>query len=169
MQGSPLHSWLSTPTGGLQNMSYYFICSFHCICCFYHLISSLLSFCPLIHLIFRLNHPSQFWIDFMLHWVSAQLLPIQRYLSFSLSLKWQLHPHSPSHHSFLFSSRHFSISEFLVHLFLYSLCRSWLRSKCHETGALMVLVTAVSYGLESSLVHNRCVLNICWIDEIINQ
>lgn len=112
-------------------------------------------------------------IDFILHWVSAQLLPIQGYLPFALGLKWQLHLHSPSHHSF-FNFHHgtfliFSESEFLVHLFLSYMCRPWLTSKYHDTGAWTVSVTAVFYGLESSLVCNRCLLNIWWIDEIINE
>lgn len=122
MKDLPFHCWLSTPTWGSQNMACYFMCSFHCICCLPNLLFSFLSICPLLFTCCLEHATPGFQIDLILHWLSAQLLPIRGCLSFSPSLKQQLHLHSSSYHSFLFSSWYFSISEFLVHLLVYCLC-----------------------------------------------
>lgn len=146
MEGLPFRCWLSPPIGGSQNTSCYFICSFHCIWCFLFLLSSLLSFCHLLFTCYLERATQGFKIDLILHWGSGQLSSIQRCLFFSPSLTWQLYPHSSSHPSFLFSSWHFSVSAFLVHLFVYCLMSTLINKETPWDRGLDVLFTAVFSG-----------------------
>lgn len=87
------------------------LCSFYCVCYFPHLGSPSFYSVLLCSSAIWNKLPYNFRLMNSSLGVSSIII-IQIYLPFFASLKWQFHPHSPSHHSFLFSSWHFFYMNF---------------------------------------------------------